>query len=90
MSILKKQKREDEILIFELKFMLIYHLNLDCTTVNSFLELLLHGRPESKGLKNYWLQKKECKEQAKEHNNKLDDIARFVTKYINNRKSSKG
>lgn len=40
-------------------------------------------------LKNYWLQKKENKDQIKEHNAKLDEIARFVTKYINSIKSHK-
>ena len=43
---------------------------------------------EKVNLKNYWLQKKKIKEQAKEHNNKLDEIARFVTKYINSRKTN--
>ena len=41
---------------------------------------------EKKSLKNYWLQKKEIKDQVKEHDNKLDEIARFVTKYISSRK----
>jgi hypothetical protein len=42
---------------------------------------------EKKNLKNYWLQKKAIKDQIKEHDDKLDEIARFVTKYISGRKS---
>ena len=41
---------------------------------------------ENKNLKNYWLQKKKIKDQIKEHDDKLDEIARFVTKYISSRK----
>lgn len=46
--------------------------------------------PEKRNLKNHWLQKKEIKDQAKERSAKIDDIAKFVTKYINSRKSQKG
>ena len=79
---------EEWILIRELRFMLMYHLHYDLATINSLIETSLE---ENKGvnLKNYWLQKKEKKEQSKAHNAKLDEIARFVTKYINSKKSSK-
>ena len=76
MSILKKQNVGNDKLM-EFMFILLYHINL------------LQSSEKKSSLKNYWLQKKETKDQVKEHNAKLDEIARFVTKYINNRKSSK-
>lgn len=47
-----------------------------------FLDLAM----EQKKLKNYWLQKKEIKA-IPEHNAKLDEIAKLVTKYISSRKA---
>jgi hypothetical protein len=53
--------------------------------------LQYHLVEEKRSLKNHWLQKKEIKDQARERSAKIDDIAKFVTKYINSRKSqSKG
>ena len=91
MNISRKQKEENNLLIMELTFALIYHLKHTYTYAKIFLQPLFHGpaTEEKKVLKNYWLQKKETKTQEKEHNQKLDEIARFVYKYINNRKSSK-
>lgn len=70
MNILKKRSAESDTLL-ELRF----------NKIGDFLytEKKAH-------LKNYWLQKKEIRDQVKEHDAKLDEIARFVTKYINNRK----
>jgi len=63
--------------------MLAYHLHWDLTTINK----LLQYAEKKASLKNFWLQKKESKDQLKEHDAKLDEIARFVTKYINSRKA---
>lgn len=92
MNISRKPNEESEAYenwekLREIKFMLAYHLHWDLITINNFIQTFSGNK---NNLKNYWLQKKEVKEQAKAHNAKLDEIARFVTKYINNRKSSKG
>lgn len=49
--------------------------------------LAYHLLEKKTTLKNYWLRKREIKEQTKEHDDKLDEIARFVTKYIGSKKS---
>lgn len=79
MNISRRRNAENNTLL-ELRFDLAYyfHWNID--------DFLCHVDKKS-SLKNYWLQKKEIKDQVKEHDAKLDEIARFVTKYINNRKS---
>ena len=46
--------------------------------LNAAIVELLLKTDEKKNFKNYWLQKKE----DKEHDNKLEKIAEFVTKYI--------
>lgn len=79
MNISRRRNAESDMLI-ELRFMLAYHFHCDINTFLQFSE-------KKANLKNYWLQKKETKDQVKEHDAKLDEIARFVTKYINNRKS---
>jgi len=68
------------------KFALIYYLGWTNQQCNDFFRVFLE---EKKTFKNYWLQKKEIKDQVKEHEAKLDEIARFVTKYISSRKSQK-
>lgn len=87
MNISKKLREENDVwaLKLDLKFALIYHLHWDHLTAKNFIESLFST--EKKGLKNYWLQEKERKDQDKEHNAKLDEIARFVTKYINSKKA---
>ena len=77
MNISKKQSVENKL---NLKF--IYW---DLITINNFLQTAIEEKQLN--LKNYWLQKKEVKNHDKEHNAKLDKIARFVTKYISDRKS---
>jgi hypothetical protein len=59
----------------------------DTVTLAYYLDNILSERKIN--LRNYWLQKKEIKDQVKEHNAKLDEIARFVTKYISSRKTQK-
>ncbi len=94
MSILRRPSKgsemsyEDWNTLCELRFMLMYHLHWDLTAINNFLRPALEEN-KSSSMKNYWLQEKEKKDQAKAHNAKLDEIARFVTKYISNKKSSK-
>lgn len=55
---------------------------------NALLAYCFLQAEKKANLKNYWLQKKEIKDQIKEHDAKLDEIARFVTKYINSRKAN--
>lgn len=65
----------------------MYHLGWTTQQCNELFTTFLEEKKTS--LKNYWLQKRETKDQAKELNAKLDEIARFVTKYINNKKGQK-
>jgi hypothetical protein len=68
----------------EEKFALQYHLGWTNQQCNEFFNAFFE---EKRSLKNHWLQKKEIKDQAKERSAKIDDIVKFVTKYINSRKS---
>jgi acyl-CoA thioesterase len=68
-----KKLSDKEKLILELKFQLAYCLKWNIANI----DLLCKVDKKSK-FKNYWLQKKE----DKDHDNKLDKIAEFVTKYI--------
>lgn len=70
--------------LMEDRFALMYHLGWTNQQCNELFDTFLVEKKVS--LKNYWLQKKEIKDQVKEHDNKLDEIARFVTKYISSRK----
>lgn len=79
MNISRKLNAENNMLISE-SSILAYYFHCD-------INILLQSTEKKASLKNYWLQKKEIKNQVKEHDAKLDEIARFVTKYINNRKS---
>ena len=80
MNTLKKQDKENE-----LRFTLSYYLGWSGRQINQLFESL----NTKTNMKNYWLQKKANKEKDKEYNSKLDEIARFITKYISNRKSGK-
>lgn len=57
----------------ENKFMLMYYMKWNLACINEIIQV-----DKKSKLKNYWLQKKE----DKEHDNKLEKIAEFVTKYI--------
>jgi hypothetical protein len=73
-----KKLNDKEKLILELKFQLAYYLKWNIANIDlSSIDLLCKVNKKSK-FKNYWLQKRE----AKEHDNKLEKIAEFVTKYI--------
>jgi hypothetical protein len=71
MSISKKQSKKNKMLESFLAFYL--HLNVEQTEILD----------KKTNLKNYWLQKRE----VKERNAKMDQIAKFVTRYISDRKS---
>ncbi len=83
MNTSKKQSVENDERLLELKFLLMYHLHMDIKAFDSFL----HPEEKKTNLKNYWLQKKEGKNQTEEYNARLDKIAKFVSKYINSRKT---
>lgn len=64
--------------LMEIRFFLAYHLQWDMVTINEFIQFT----EKKSNFRNHWLQQKELKE----HDAKLDEIAKFVTKYINLRK----
>lgn len=78
MSISKKRDAENKYLGLRFDLAYYFHWNID--------DFLCHVDKKS-SLKNYWLNKREIKDQVKEHDAKFDEIARFVTKYISSRKS---
>jgi hypothetical protein len=73
MSIWKKQESNKLKLNLELSFNLLYYCKFNLEQIN-----LLTKKDKKNNFKNYWLQKRE----DKEHENKLEKIAEFVTKYI--------
>lgn len=61
--------------LMDVQWALMYYLHMDYNAINNLLNC-------KSNLKNYWLQKKEFKVREA----KIEKIAKFVTKYISDRK----
>jgi hypothetical protein len=73
MSILKRQNEANNM---HKKIYCAYYLYFNSLSISC----------AEKSFKNYWLQKRKNREEDKKVNDKIEQIAKYVTKYISNRK----